>query len=83
MQKEELSAFIDEEKTINVLRRWFNAVKIDELRAENSLIYLNHLIKKALIFNYNIRDPEKTKSLDIITRNIAVHLEIAEILPVI
>jgi len=57
---------------MNVLRRWLNAVKIDDLRRENSLIYLNNLVKKAVIFNYNIRDPERTKSLDIITRNLAI-----------
>ncbi len=57
---------------MNVLRRWLNAVKIDDLRGENSLIYLNNLVKKAVIFNYNIRDPERTKSLDIITRNLAI-----------
>ena len=71
-QEKDIDDFIDEEMTMNVLQRWLNAVKIDKLRAENSLIYLNYLVKKALIFNYNIRDPERTMSLDGITKNIVV-----------
>jgi len=63
-QKEDIDDFVDKETSMNVLRRWLNAVKIDDLRGENSLIYLNNLVKKAVIFNYNIRDPERTKSLD-------------------
>jgi hypothetical protein len=44
--------------------RWF--------KGENSLIYLINLVKKAVVFNYNIRDPERTKNLDVITKNLVV-----------
>jgi hypothetical protein len=71
-RKEDIDDFIDEEKTMNVLQRWLNVTKIEDLRRENSLLYLNNLVKKAMVFNYDIRDPEKTKSLDIITKNLAV-----------
>ena len=47
-------------------------VKIDDLRGENSLIYLINSVKKAVVFNYNIRDPERTKNLDVITKNLVV-----------
>ena len=57
---------------MDMLKRWLSAVKIDELRANNSLIYLSHLVKRAIILNYDTRDTESTKSLDKITQNIAV-----------
>ena len=72
LHQEDVDDFVDEETTIDVLKRWLSAVKIDELRANNSLIYLRHLVKRALILNYNTRDTERTKSLDKITQNIAV-----------
>ena len=62
LQQEDVDDFVDEEITITV--------KIEELRANNSLIKLS--VKGALIFNYTIRDTERTKPLDIITQNIAV-----------
>ncbi|CAB4435209.1 unnamed protein product [Rhizophagus irregularis] len=71
-QKEDIDDFIDEEKTIIVLRHWLNAVKIDDLRREDSMIYLNNLVKKAVIYNYNTRDPERMKTLDVMTKNLAV-----------
>jgi hypothetical protein len=71
-QQEDVDYFIDEETTMDVLKRWLSAVKIDKLRANNSLIYLNHLVKRAIILNYNIRDIERTKFLNKITQNIAV-----------
>jgi hypothetical protein len=55
-----------------VLRRWLNAVKIDDLRREDSMIYLNNLVNKAVIYNYNTRDPERTKTLDVMTKNLSV-----------
>ncbi|CAG8749636.1 3820_t:CDS:2, partial [Racocetra fulgida] len=71
-KKEEVDKFIDEKKTETVFQRWLNAMKIDELKAENSLFYLCQFIKKAFIVNYNVRNLEKTKTLDIIIKNIVV-----------
>ncbi|PKY54212.1 hypothetical protein RhiirA4_472888, partial [Rhizophagus irregularis] len=70
-RKEDIADFVDEEITKNTLRRWLSAVKINDLR-ENSLIYLCNLVRKAVIINYNVRDPEKTKTLDIITKNLVI-----------
>jgi len=67
-----IKEFIDEDTTINVLQRWLSATKIDELRARNSLSVLRHFIQEAFIINYISRDTEKTKTLDNITRKIAV-----------
>jgi len=69
---QDVDDFVNEETTISVLKRWLNATKIDELRSNDSLIYLSHLVKRALVLNYTIRDTERTKSLDRITINIAV-----------
>ncbi|CAG8737987.1 19140_t:CDS:2, partial [Dentiscutata erythropus] len=71
-KKENVDKFIDEKKMETVLQRWLNATKMDELKAENSLFYLCQFIKKAFIINYIARDPEKTKTLDSITKNIVV-----------
>ncbi|CAB4435242.1 unnamed protein product [Rhizophagus irregularis] len=70
-RKEDIADFVDEEITKNTLRRWLSAVKINDLR-KNSLIYLCNLVRKAVIINYNVRDPEKTKTLDIITKNLVI-----------
>ncbi|CAB4413876.1 unnamed protein product [Rhizophagus irregularis] len=70
-RKEDIADFVDEEITKNTLRRWLSAMKINDLR-ENSLIYLCNLVRKAVIINYNMRDPEKTKTLDIITKNLVI-----------
>ncbi|CAG8559199.1 6712_t:CDS:2 [Cetraspora pellucida] len=50
--------------------------EMDELKAENSLFYLCQFIKKAFIVNYIARDPEKTKTLDSIMKNIVVPSQI-------
>ena len=71
-RKDLIKEFIDEDTTINVLQRWLSATKIDELRARNSLSVLRHFIQEAFIINYTSRDTEKTKTLDNITRKIAV-----------
>ena len=57
---------------MNVLQRWLNATKIDELRARNSLLVLRQFVQRAFIVNYMDRDTERTKILDKITQNIAV-----------
>jgi len=72
LSQQDVDDYVDEETTMSVLKRWLNAVKIGELRANNSLIYLRHLVKRALVLNYTIRDTERTKTLDKITQNIAV-----------
>ncbi|CAB4410279.1 unnamed protein product [Rhizophagus irregularis] len=70
-RKEDIADFVDEEITKNTLRLWLSAVKINDLR-ENLLIYLCNLVRKAVIINYNVRDPEKTKTLDIITKKLVI-----------
>ncbi|GES93354.1 hypothetical protein GLOIN_2v1886077 [Rhizophagus clarus] len=71
-RKEEVDKFIDEETTKIVLRRWLNATRLDELKAEGSLIYLCRFVRSAFFINYRARDPEKTKLLDNITKSIAI-----------
>ncbi|PKK80542.1 hypothetical protein RhiirC2_767984 [Rhizophagus irregularis] len=71
-QKEEISAFIDDTVVMNVLQRWLNATKIDELRSQNSLNILRQFIRKAFVVNYISRDTDATKALDILTQKIAV-----------
>ncbi|GBC38258.2 hypothetical protein GLOIN_2v1487840 [Rhizophagus irregularis DAOM 181602=DAOM 197198] len=71
-QKEEISAFIDDTVVMNVLQRWLNATKIDELRSKNSLNILRQFIRKAFVVNYVSRDTDATKALDILTQKIAV-----------
>jgi len=65
-------AFIDEDTTVNILNRWLNATRMDELKAQNSLPILRLFIQKAFVVNYTARNTEKTKELDDVTRNIAV-----------
>jgi hypothetical protein len=43
-----------------------------ELKAQNSLHTLQKFIRKAFIVNYGLRDTDKTKSLDRMTKDIAV-----------
>ena len=64
--------FVDEAETINILQRWLNATNMNELRAQNSLFTLQRFVRRAFIINYDSRDTEATKSLDNITRDIAV-----------
>lgn len=71
-RKDEIVAFIDENATMDVLHRWLNATKMDELRAKNSLPVLRLFIQKAFIISFTARDTEKLKTLDKITQNIAV-----------
>ena len=63
---------MDEDTTINILRRWLNATKMDELQRRNSIPILHRFIQKAFIINYLSRNTEDTKLLDKFTRNIAV-----------
>ncbi|RGB21753.1 hypothetical protein C1646_777334, partial [Rhizophagus diaphanus] len=70
-QKEDIVDFVDEETTKNTLQQWLSVMKINDLR-ENSVIYICNLVRKAVIINYNMRDPEKMKTLDIITKNLVI-----------
>ncbi|RGB31936.1 hypothetical protein C1646_763519 [Rhizophagus diaphanus] len=58
--------------TAHVLSQWLNATNIDELWAQNSMHYLCNFIQHAFTINYSSRDTEKTKSLDRLTKDIAV-----------
>jgi len=64
--------FINETLTISILQRWLNATNMTELRARNSLHTLQRFVRRAFIVNYNSRDIDTTKSLDRMTKNIAV-----------
>jgi hypothetical protein len=68
----EINLFLNETKTLDILQRWLNATNISELKAQNSLHTLQRFVQRAFIINYESRDTEATKSLDRMTRNIAV-----------
>ncbi|RIA82773.1 hypothetical protein C1645_834829 [Glomus cerebriforme] len=72
LQKEEIIAFVDESAAIHVLSQWLNATNMKELRAQNLLPYLCRFIWHAFAINYSSKDTEKMKTLDKITKNIAV-----------
>ncbi|CAG8711494.1 3381_t:CDS:2, partial [Cetraspora pellucida] len=72
LQKEEVVAFVDESATAHVLGRWLNATNLVELKAQNSMQHLCKFIQRAFIINYSSRDTEKTKTLDNLTKNVAV-----------
>jgi len=63
---------VDESTAISTLHRWLNATNITELRAQNTMQYLHKLVINAIFVNYIERDTEGTKTLDKITKNIAV-----------
>jgi hypothetical protein len=64
--------FLDENLIQDILQRWLNATNMTELKAQNSWHILQRFVRKAFIVNYESRDIEATKSLDIMTKNIAV-----------
>ena len=68
----EILSFVDESVTISILRRWLNATNLTELRARNTMYYLRRLVINAINVNFLMRDTERTKTLDNITRDIAV-----------
>ncbi|PKC00982.1 hypothetical protein RhiirA5_382069 [Rhizophagus irregularis] len=68
----EVISFVNESYTLNILQRWLNATNMTELKAQNSLHTLQKFIRKAFIVNYGLRDTDKTKSLDRMTKDIAV-----------
>jgi hypothetical protein len=72
IQKEEIISFVDENVTAHVLKRWLAAVNMAEFRDQNSMFYLCKFIRYAFAINYSSRDTEKTKSLDRVTKDIAV-----------
>jgi hypothetical protein len=72
LQKEEIISFVDEAVTVHMLSRWLNATNIDELWARNSMNSLCRFIRHAFAINYSSRDIEKTKTLDRLTKDIAV-----------
>ena len=63
---------MDDSATAHVLGRWLNATNIDELRAQNSMHYLCNFIQHVFAINDSLRDTEKMKTLDKITKIIAV-----------
>ena len=71
-QKSEIFAFVDESVTTNVLERWLNATNTTELRDQNTLYTLRKFVRRAFVINYDSRDTEVTKTLDSITKDIAV-----------
>lgn len=48
---EEIAAFVDESVMVHVLNRWLNATKMDELRAQNSMVNLRRFVIKAFAIN--------------------------------
>ncbi|RIA85927.1 hypothetical protein C1645_830082 [Glomus cerebriforme] len=72
LQKEEIIAFVDESAAVHVLSQWLNATNMEELQAQNSLPYLCRFIRHTFAVNYSSRDTEKMKTLDKITKNIAI-----------
>ena len=57
---------------IHILSQWLNAANMNELRAQNLIYYLCKFIQQAFIINYSSRDIEKMKTLDRLTKDIAV-----------
>ena len=68
----ELVSFVDESVTRYALTRWLNATNLTELRLQNTMPYLRRFVRNAVAINYISRDTERTKTLDDLTRNIAV-----------
>jgi hypothetical protein len=63
---------VDDSATVCVLGRWLNATNMDELLAQDSMYHLNKFIQHTFAINYSSRNTEKTKTLDRLTKNIAV-----------
>jgi hypothetical protein len=72
LQKDEIITFVDESVTIQVLSRWLNATNMAELRARHSLPHLRRFVQHAFVVNYEKRNIEGTKTLDKLTKTIAV-----------
>jgi hypothetical protein len=58
--------------TFDVLSRWLNATNIDELCAQGSMQHLCNFLQHAFAINYSSRNTEETKTLDRLTKDIAV-----------
>ena len=63
---------MDESATFDVLSRRLNATNINELRAQGSMQHLRNFIQHAFALNHSSRDTERTKTLDRLTKDIAV-----------
>jgi hypothetical protein len=72
LEESEVILFLDETLTLDILQRWLNATNMTELKAQNSWHVLQRFVRRAFIVNYERRDTEATKSLDMITKNIVV-----------
>ena len=72
LDENEITLFVDETLTINILQRWLNSTNMTELKRQNSLQTLQRFVRKAFIINYKSRDTDATKSLDKMTKNMAV-----------
>lgn len=72
LQKEEVVSYIDESVTLHVLNRWLSATNIDEMRAQSTIQKLCLFVRNAFIIIYASRNIERVKSLDAMTKGIAV-----------
>ncbi|UZO00340.1 uncharacterized protein OCT59_011474 [Rhizophagus irregularis] len=69
----EIILFVNENLTLDILQRWLlSATNMTKLRDQNSLRVLQRFVRESLIVNYDSRDTDATKSLDKITKKIAV-----------
>ena len=68
----EIVLFIDENKTIKMLTRWLNGTNMIELKAQGSLRVLRKFVQSAFVMNYDKREIERTKTLDRMTKDIAI-----------
>ncbi|PKC56099.1 hypothetical protein RhiirA1_474510 [Rhizophagus irregularis] len=68
----EIISFVNENLTLDILQRWLSATNMAKLRDQNSLRVLQRFVQGSLIVNYDSRDTDATKSLDKITKKIAV-----------
>lgn len=69
----EIILFVNENLTLDILQRWLSATNMAKLRDQNSLRVLQRFVRGSLlIVNYDSRDTDAMKSLDKITKKIAV-----------
>ncbi|POG70962.1 hypothetical protein GLOIN_2v1775382 [Rhizophagus irregularis DAOM 181602=DAOM 197198] len=70
----EIILFVNENLTLDILQRWLlSATNMTKLRDQNSLRVLQRFVRGSLlIVNYDSRDTDAMKSLDKITKKIAV-----------
>lgn len=71
-QREEIISFVDESETAQILKRQLSAVNMTEFRRKNSMYYLCRFIQHAFLINYSSRETDETKTLDRLTKEIAV-----------